>query len=78
MKLIQSIRWKRDENGKKVYNPETKKPILQFVSIKRLDTNEWAIPGVKFVFGIQLKRKLFNFTYIKRVCAIRVRKYLKH
>jgi ADP-ribose pyrophosphatase len=28
-----------------VKNSETKKPILQFVSIKRLDTNEWAIPG---------------------------------
>jgi len=30
-----------------VKNSETKKPILQFVSIKRLDTNEWAIPGVR-------------------------------
>ena len=39
-------RWKRDANGKIVVNPETKKPVLQFVSIKRLDTNEWAIPGV--------------------------------
>lgn len=39
-------RWKRDSNGQICYNPETKLPILQFVSIRRLDTNEWAIPGV--------------------------------
>jgi ADP-ribose pyrophosphatase len=38
-------RWKRDENGAIVKNPVSKKPILQFVSIRRLDTNEWAIPG---------------------------------
>jgi hypothetical protein len=31
-------------------NSETKKRILQFVSIKRLDTNEWAIPGVRNLF----------------------------
>ncbi|RNA15805.1 ADP-ribose mitochondrial-like [Brachionus plicatilis] len=38
-------RWKRDEQGNKVFDAETNKPILQFVSIRRLDTNEWAIPG---------------------------------
>jgi hypothetical protein len=43
-------RWKRDESGAIVKNSETKKPILQFVSIKRLDTNEWAIPGVRNLF----------------------------
>ncbi len=25
----------------------SKKPILQFVSIQRKDTQEWAIPGVR-------------------------------
>jgi ADP-ribose pyrophosphatase len=39
-------RWKRDEKGNQIVNPETKKPVLQFVSIRRLDTNQWAIPGV--------------------------------
>lgn len=38
-------RWKRDENGQIALHSTTKKPILQFVSIRRLDTNEWAIPG---------------------------------
>ena len=38
-------RWKHDEKGEKVIDPKTKKPILQFVSIKRNDTGEWAIPG---------------------------------
>jgi ADP-ribose pyrophosphatase len=38
-------RWKRDENGQKVIHPKTQKPILQFVCIRRKDTNEFAIPG---------------------------------
>lgn len=38
-------RWKTDENGKKVKDPQTKKFILQFVAIQRSDTGEWAIPG---------------------------------
>lgn len=38
-------RWKHDDKGEQVLDPKTKKPILQFVSIKRLDTGEWAIPG---------------------------------
>lgn len=38
-------KWKRDENNKKVYDTVTNKPILQFVSIQRLDTSAWAIPG---------------------------------
>jgi len=39
-------RWKRDKDGKtKVVNDKTSKPILEFVSILRGDTKEWAIPG---------------------------------
>ncbi|CAF1586152.1 unnamed protein product [Rotaria sp. Silwood1] len=38
-------RWKRDENGKIIIHPSTRKPILQFVGIRRKDTNELAIPG---------------------------------
>ncbi|CAF1527394.1 unnamed protein product [Rotaria magnacalcarata] len=38
-------RWKRDADGEKVIHTETGKPILQFVCIKRKDTNEYAIPG---------------------------------
>jgi ADP-ribose pyrophosphatase len=38
-------RWKRDAKGKVLNNTKTGKPILQFVSIQRKDTNEWAIPG---------------------------------
>jgi len=39
-------RWKRDAKGAIVYTEGAgKKPILEFVSIQRGDTNEWAIPG---------------------------------
>uniref|UniRef100_A0A674BZP6 Nudix (nucleoside diphosphate linked moiety X)-type motif 9 n=1 Tax=Salmo trutta TaxID=8032 RepID=A0A674BZP6_SALTR len=38
-------RWKRDSAGHQVSHPVSKLPILQFVSIKRRDCGEWAIPG---------------------------------
>ncbi|KAI1884672.1 hypothetical protein AGOR_G00228830 [Albula goreensis] len=38
-------RWKRDSNGQQVLNKSSKLPVLQFVSIKRKDCGEWAIPG---------------------------------
>ncbi|KAG6452839.1 hypothetical protein O3G_MSEX007805 [Manduca sexta] len=37
-------RWKRLENGE-IAVDKNKKPILQFVAIKRGDTGEWALPG---------------------------------
>lgn len=41
-----SGRWKVDAKGEKVNHPVTKRPVLQFVAIKRKDCGEWAIPGV--------------------------------
>nr|XP_046270307.1 ADP-ribose pyrophosphatase, mitochondrial [Scatophagus argus] len=38
-------RWKVDAKGAKVHHSMSKRPILQFVSIKRKDCGEWAIPG---------------------------------
>ncbi|RWS14515.1 ADP-ribose pyrophosphatase-like protein [Dinothrombium tinctorium] len=38
-------RWKRNDNGEKLFDKETNRPILQFVTIQRKDTHEWAIPG---------------------------------
>lgn len=38
-------RWKRDSAGQHVYHTTSKLPVLQFVSIKRIDCGEWAIPG---------------------------------
>ncbi|XP_060758001.1 ADP-ribose pyrophosphatase, mitochondrial isoform X2 [Neoarius graeffei] len=38
-------RWKRDSAGKPVSHAVSKRPVLQFVSIKRKDCGEWAIPG---------------------------------
>ncbi|CAF4326478.1 unnamed protein product, partial [Rotaria sp. Silwood2] len=38
-------RWKRDRNGRKIFHPNTKKGILEFVCILRRDTGEYAIPG---------------------------------
>uniref|UniRef100_A0A8C6TR41 ADP-ribose pyrophosphatase, mitochondrial n=1 Tax=Neogobius melanostomus TaxID=47308 RepID=A0A8C6TR41_9GOBI len=37
--------WKVDAKGTKIQHSVTKRPILQFVSIKRKDCGEWAIPG---------------------------------
>jgi hypothetical protein len=43
--------WKRDENGSIVYRRWNErdhlKPVLEFVSIQRHDTKQWALPGVK-------------------------------
>ncbi|XP_028670694.2 ADP-ribose pyrophosphatase, mitochondrial [Erpetoichthys calabaricus] len=38
-------RWKRDRDSMKVLHSHSGKPILQFVSIRRKDCGEWAIPG---------------------------------
>ncbi|KAL6476718.1 hypothetical protein MHYP_G00152170 [Metynnis hypsauchen] len=38
-------RWKRDSAGQHVSHAIFKLPVLQFVSIKRKDCGEWAIPG---------------------------------
>uniref|UniRef100_H3D1Z6 ADP-ribose pyrophosphatase, mitochondrial n=1 Tax=Tetraodon nigroviridis TaxID=99883 RepID=H3D1Z6_TETNG len=38
-------RWKEDSKKGKVLHPVSKRPILQFVSIKRKDCGQWAIPG---------------------------------
>jgi len=38
-------RWKRNQNNEIIKDSITNSPILQFVSIQRRDTNEWAIPG---------------------------------
>ncbi|XP_051572992.1 ADP-ribose pyrophosphatase, mitochondrial-like isoform X2 [Myxocyprinus asiaticus] len=38
-------RWKRDSAGQPVHHTNSQLPVLQFVSIKRIDCGEWAIPG---------------------------------
>ena len=38
-------RWKRDAAGSKVSRDG--QPVLEFVAIKRTDTGDWAIPGVR-------------------------------
>lgn len=42
-------RWKKDSEGKRVMVDG--KPCLEFVAIKRKDTGEWAIPGVRRIGG---------------------------
>ncbi|XP_043929139.1 ADP-ribose pyrophosphatase, mitochondrial-like [Protopterus annectens] len=37
-------RWKSDRSGEIIMHPVSEKPVLQFISIKRLDCGEWAIP----------------------------------
>ncbi|CAG5897620.1 unnamed protein product, partial [Menidia menidia] len=41
-------RWKLDPSGAKMNHSVSKQPILQYVSIKRKDCGEWAIPGREF------------------------------
>ncbi|CAL8275085.1 unnamed protein product [Lota lota] len=38
-------RWKVDAQGQQVTHPGSERPVLQFISIKRKDCGEWAIPG---------------------------------
>ncbi|XP_030590777.1 ADP-ribose pyrophosphatase, mitochondrial [Archocentrus centrarchus] len=38
-------RWKVDAKGAKMHHSVSARPLLQFVSIKRKDCGEWAIPG---------------------------------
>ncbi|KAL5103459.1 ADP-ribose pyrophosphatase mitochondrial [Taenia crassiceps] len=38
-------RWKVDDNGAKIIETQSGKPVLQFVAIKRKDSGEWALPG---------------------------------
>lgn len=38
-------RWKVDAKGAKISQSVSKRPVLQFVAIKRKDCGEWAIPG---------------------------------
>lgn len=38
-------RWKKLESKHLVYHEKSNKPIIQFVSIQRKDSGEWALPG---------------------------------
>lgn len=51
-------RWKRDETGAIVLHPTDKKPVLEFVSIQRTDTGEWATPGGMVDPGEQISATL--------------------
>lgn len=46
--ILVGVRWKVDENGKRILNSSSNKPVLQFVAIQRSDSGEWALPGVSY------------------------------
>lgn len=50
MYISPSDRWKVDVKGAKIHHSVSQKPVLQFVSIKRKDCGEWAIPGVSVFY----------------------------
>ncbi len=52
--------------------------VLQFVSIKRIDTGDWAIPGVKTQKKLNLIKEIYIFVCLQRECVIPVKKYRKH
>lgn len=62
-------RWLRDEKGsivqRKVEDTGELKPVLEFVTIQRHDTKQWALPGVKFSIETYLNifLKLFSKGY---------------
>lgn len=51
MHISPSDRWKVDVKGAKIHHSVSQKPVLQFVSIKRKDCGEWAIPGVSVFYA---------------------------
>lgn len=60
-----SGRWKVDAKGAKMHHSVSKRPLLQFVSIKRKDCGEWAIPGVGAFFAF-----LFQALLMRSVCLL--------
>jgi len=67
------FRWKTDLNGKHEISTKTKKKILQFVTVQRVDTGEWAIPGVINEFCTKFFLFLEVFYYgILRTCLLKV------
>lgn len=58
-----------DSNGDYVSHPKSGKRILQFVAIERLDTNDWAIPGVLINRNINHNFYFINFFFF-RECVI--------
>ena len=69
-------RWKRHPEGGIMHDPVSARPVLQFVSIQRRDTNEWAIPGGKirtflhFIFFCQGNNIaiVFSFKICNAIC----------
>lgn len=57
--------WKRDGNGSIVYrrlnSSDRTKPVLEFVSIQRRDTKQWALPGVSFPKEYNISSFLINY-----------------
>ena len=55
---VHVCRWLRDESGKVV--TQEGKPVLEFVSIRRRDNLNWAIPGVSY-----MNRHIVQVTFIE-------------
>ena len=43
------LKWSFKENGKPEINRKTNKHFMKFLSVKRSDSEEWAIPGVSSI-----------------------------
>lgn len=72
MLFLLSGRWKEDSKGGKVLHPGSRRPILQFVSIKRKDCGQWAIPGVCCfeIFCIPSYISWVLFVQCEHVCEV--------
>lgn len=47
-------KWKKTVSGQRVLHEVTGRPILSLVVIKRKDTGEWALPGVRTLSVLNL------------------------
>ena len=65
-------RWQRDARGKKIMMGG--KPVLEFVAIKRKDTGDWAIPGVRNNAALQVTQYCSpNTNQCISVCPVRMK-----
>ena len=69
------VRWKRDDAGLQVSHRASDKPILQFVSVRRKDSGEWALPGVCSVLYLLLNSPVVECEVLHCVCTLACLKY---
>ena len=68
-------RWRRSSTGDIISDPGSGRPVLEFVSIQRRDTGEWAIPGGMVDPGERGERKI-NCVLRKIICVLSKQRFI--